>query len=151
MTESTESEPAAFEYPDEAGYPDGRGTLSQDQIVLVKEVAQPHAPAFDFEVVKDENTGTYDAIVGDREIGALTYDVAADGRLVLLATSIVPEFRQQGLATELIKRVLDDIRSQGRTITIVCPIVRAFIERNPAYRDLVDLKHPGVTKGPINR
>ena len=38
----------AFEYPDEAGYPDGIGTLSQDQAVLIDEVID--APAFDFSV-----------------------------------------------------------------------------------------------------
>jgi hypothetical protein len=67
----------AFEYPGEAGYPDGKGTLSQDQIVLIDELLDdPHAPAFDFEVVKDEKLGIYDAIVGDREVPGLTYDVA---------------------------------------------------------------------------
>lgn len=41
----------AFEYPDEAGYPDGKGTLSQDQIVLIDELLDdPHTPAFAIEV-----------------------------------------------------------------------------------------------------
>jgi predicted GNAT family acetyltransferase len=137
----------AFEFPDEAGYPDGKGTLSQDQVVLVDEVLDPHAPAFDFTVVKDEGTGSYDAIVGEREVAALTYDVAGGRRLVLLATSVFPEFRGQGIATELIRRVLDDVRAQGMTVTILCPIVRAFIDRNPGYADLVDREHPGVPTG----
>jgi uncharacterized protein len=66
---------------------------------------------------------------------------------VLLATSVFPEFRKQGIATELIRRVLDDVRTQGKTVTIMCPIVRTFIEHNPGYADLIDPKHPGVTKG----
>jgi predicted GNAT family acetyltransferase len=66
---------------------------------------------------------------------------------VLLATSVFPEFRKQGIATELIRRVLDDVRAQGKTVTIMCPIVRTFIEHNPEYADLIDPKHPGVTKG----
>jgi predicted GNAT family acetyltransferase len=137
----------AFEYPDEAGYPDGTGTLSQDQVVLIDEVVDSHAPAFDFELVKDETAGTYDAIVGDTEVGALTYDEVDGGkRLVLLATSVFPEFRKQGVATELIRRVLDDVRTRGLTVTIMCPIVRSFIDHNPVYRDLVDPDHPGVTK-----
>jgi hypothetical protein len=87
----------AFEYPDEAGYPDGIGTLSQDQAVLIDEVIDdPHAPAFDFYVVNDEKTGINEAIVGDTEIAGLTYNVAGDNRLGLLATSAFPEFRKQG-------------------------------------------------------
>ena len=59
----------------------------------------------------------------------------------------VPRVPQQGIATELIRRVLDDVRAQGKTVTIMCPIVRTFIENNPEYADLIDSKHPGVTKG----
>lgn len=148
MADPTEPTRYAFEYPDEAGYPDGKGTLSQDQAVLIDEVIDdPHAPAFDFYVVSDENTGIYEAIVGDTEIAGLPYNVAGDDRLVLLATSVFPEYRKQGIATELIRRVLDDVRTQGKTVTIMCPIVRTFIEHNPEYADLIDLEHPGVTKG----
>jgi predicted GNAT family acetyltransferase len=132
----------------EAGYPDGKGTLSQDQIVVIDERPDdPHSPAFDFTVVKDEKTGIYEAIVGDRKIAGLPYNVAGDNRLVLLATSVYPEFRKQGIATELIRRVLDDVRAQGKTVTIMCPIVRTFIEHNLEYAGLIDPKHPGVTTG----
>jgi predicted GNAT family acetyltransferase len=138
-----------FEYPDEAGYPDGTGTLTQDQVVLMDEVAEPHAPAFAFEVVDDPTTRSFDAIVGDTELGSLTYDlVDGEDRLVLLATSVFPEFRNQGIATELIGRVLDAVRQQGKTVTIFCPIVRTFIDNNPAYADLVNPEHPGVTRPP---
>ena len=140
----TGSIPFTFEYPDEAGYPDGSGTLSQDQVILMKDVLDPHVPVLDFTVVDDHETGAYEAIVGDREIAGLTYSVAGDHRLVLQATAVYPEFREQGIATELIRRVLDDVRAQGNTVTILCPIVRAFIERHPGYSDLIDPKHPGV-------
>jgi predicted GNAT family acetyltransferase len=148
MTDPTEPTRYDFEYPDEAGYPDGKGTLSQDQTVLIDEVIDdPHAPAFDFTVVNDEKAGIYEAIVGDREIAGMPYNVAGSDRLVLLATSVFPEFREQGIATELIRRVLDDVRSQEKTVTIMCPIVRTFIERHPEYAALVDPKHPGVIQG----
>jgi predicted GNAT family acetyltransferase len=136
-----------FEYPDDAGHPDGKGTLSQEQTVLIDELLDdPHAPTSDFEVVNDEEAGIYEAIIGDREIAGLSYNVADDDRLVLLAISVFPEFRQRGIATELIRHVLDDVRAQGKTVTIMCPIVRTFIESNHEYAGLVDPKHPGVTK-----
>lgn len=149
MTEPTEQTRDAIEYPDEAGYLDGKGTLSQDQAVLIDEVIDdPHVPAFDFSVVNDEKTGIYEAIVGDTEIAGLPYNVAGDDRLVLLATSVFPEYRRQGIATELIRRVLDDVRTQRKTVTVMCPIVRTFIEHNPEYADLIDPEHPGTTTGP---
>jgi predicted GNAT family acetyltransferase len=109
-------------------------------------MTDPHAPAFDFSVVNDQDAGIYEAIVGDREIAGMPYTPAGDDRLVLLATSVFPEFRKQGIATELIRRVLDDVRAQGKTATIMCPIVRAFVEHNPGYADLIDPKHPGVVR-----
>ncbi|MFJ8364352.1 GNAT family N-acetyltransferase [Streptomyces sp. NPDC093984] len=148
MTEPTDETRYAIEYPDEAGYPDGKSTLSQDQAVLIDEVIDdPHASAFDFYVVNDEKTGIYEAIVGDTEIAGLPYNVAGDDRLVLLATSVLPEYRRQGIATELIRRVLGDVRTRGKTVTIMCPIVRTFIEHNREYADLIDPEHPGVTTG----
>jgi hypothetical protein len=48
------------------------------------------------------------------------------------------------VATELVSRVLDEIRESGKKITIICPVVGKFIDRNPAYADLIDKVHPGA-------
>jgi predicted GNAT family acetyltransferase len=147
MTDPTEPTSHAPEHPDETGHSDGKGTVSKDQALLIDEVLDgPHAPALDFTVVNDEKTGTYWAMVGDREIAGLPYQVAGDDRLVLLATSVFPEFRKQGVATELIRRVLDDVRAQGKTVTVTCPVVHTFIGRNHEYAHLVDPRYPGVAK-----
>ncbi|WP_262283955.1 GNAT family N-acetyltransferase [Micromonospora sp. MA102] len=148
MTDAAEPAHYAFAYPDEAGHPDEDGTLHQDQAVLIDEViGEPHAPAFDLHVVNDEKLGIYGATVGDREVAGLPYNVAGNDRLVLLATSVIPEFRGQGIATELIRRVLNDVRGRGKTVTIMCPVVRTFIDHNPAYADLIDPEHPGAAQG----
>jgi uncharacterized protein len=148
MTDPTEPTSDASEHPDEGRHPDGNGTLSKDQALLIDEVLDgPRAPALDFTVVNDEKTGAYWAMVGDREIAGLPYEVAGDDRVVLLATSVFPEFRKQGVATELTRRVLDDVRAHGKTVTVMCPIVHAFIEHNPEYADLIDPEYPGVAKG----
>jgi predicted GNAT family acetyltransferase len=147
MTQSIDSTHFTFEYPDEAGYPDGVGTLTQDQTVLIGEMlADPRELGLDFTLVDDDAESTYEAIVGDTEVAAMPYTRAGDDRLVLLATSVFPEFRGQGVATELIRRVLDDVRRQHKTVTIMCPVVRTFIDRHPDYADLVDAQHPGVTR-----
>jgi uncharacterized protein len=133
-----------FEYPDEAGYPDGTGTLTEDQETLIDHVLDiEDKPDFDLTLVNEKENEIYDAIVGDTEIGGVTYSLTGD-RIVLLAAWVHPEFRRQGFATEMIRQVLDDVRAQRKTTTIICPIVRTFIDNHPQYEDLVDLKHPGV-------
>lgn len=145
MTDETPGEPR-FEYPDEAGYPDGAGFLSQDQKVLIGEVADdPHALGIGFTMVNEDDSNSYDAIVGDTQVATLTYERKGD-RLVLLNTTVWPEYRGQGIATELIRRVLDDVRKRGLKVTIQCPIVRTFIDHNPEYQDLVDPEHPGILR-----
>ena len=125
--------------PVEPGYPDHAGALSHDQAVLIDEViGDPPASTLDFRLVKDEKAGLYEAIAGDTAVAGLTYNTAGEGRLVLVATSVLPEFRKQGVATELIRRVLDDVRAQGKTVSTLCPIVRTFIRRNPGYADLIE-------------
>ena len=67
-------------------------------------------------------------------------------RLVLSHTAVQPRFQHQGIASALIAAALDDIRAKGKKVTIICPLVHSFIEGHPAYADLVDAEHPGVTK-----
>lgn len=122
-----------FEYPDEAGYPDGQGFLSEDQVALAGEVADTHQLGIDFYTVDNEAAQTFEAISGDTLIGGITYAASGDA-ITLLSTDVFPEFRNQGVASELIRRVLDELRSAGRTYTARCPVVRAFIERHPEYR-----------------
>jgi predicted GNAT family acetyltransferase len=147
MNDSTEANRYTLEYPDEAGYPGGVGIPDRDTAVLIDEVIDDaDVPSLEFHFAKDDKNGIYEAIIDGTAIAGLPYNVASGGRLVLLATSVFPEFRKQGVATELIRRVLEDVRAQGKTVTVMCPIVHTFIERNPGYGDLVDPKHPGVAK-----
>lgn len=133
-----------FEYPDTAGYPDGVGTLSQDQKVLIDEMLDDSSkPVPDFGLVDDEKNAVYIAFVGDTEIGGVTYSLTGT-RIALIAASVYPEFRHQGVAMEMIRRVLDQAKAQNRTVTVICPIVRTFIDSHPEYESLVDAQHPGV-------
>jgi predicted GNAT family acetyltransferase len=144
MTNDPSSARYRFEYPDQAGYPDGTGTLTQDQEALIDQLLETkEKAAFDISVVNEEENEVYTAIVGDTALGAITYSRTGN-RIVLLAAAVYPEFRRQGVATEMIRRVLDDVRTQGKTMTIICPIVRTFIDKHPQYEDLVDANHPGV-------
>lgn len=95
------------------------------------------------DVVNDPERGRWIAALGADAIGELTYRFVG-GRVVLLSTWVNHAYRNRRVATELIARVLDEIRGTGKKITIICPVVGEFIARNPQYRDLVDDVHPGA-------
>lgn len=121
------------------------GPLGEDQKALVDEVADGHDQPLELTIARDDEVGIYDATVGSQQVGGLTYNHAGE-RVVLVAVSILPQFRNQGAATTLIRHVLDDLRSQGRTATVLCPIVRTFIDKHAEYQDVVDQEHPGVVR-----
>jgi predicted GNAT family acetyltransferase len=52
-------------------------------------------------------------------------------------TEIVAHLRGQGLGAQLVRGVLDDIRSSGRSVVPHCWYVAEFVDANPDYADLV--------------
>jgi uncharacterized protein len=96
-------------------------------------------------VVRDNpESQTYDALVGDEIAGTMLYEREGP-RLVLTHTAVQNRYQHQGIATALIAAALDDIRAKGKKVTILCPLVAAFIAAHPEYADLVDPEHPGRT------
>ena len=58
-------------------------------------------------------------------------------RLVALHTEVLPEFGGRGIASALVRRVLDDARAAGETITPRCPFFVRHFQRHPEDADLV--------------
>jgi uncharacterized protein len=56
-------------------------------------------------------------------------------------TEIDPRFEHRGLATELIRAALDDVRAQRLHILPLCPFVQAFLVEHRDYLDLVEAPH----------
>jgi len=95
----------------------------------------------------DANRG--DLVITDNT-DARRYEVRIDGqlagwvdygrvrtRLVALHTEVLPEFGGRGIASALVRRVLDDARAAGQTITPRCPFFQRHFQRHPEDADLV--------------
>jgi quinol monooxygenase YgiN/predicted GNAT family acetyltransferase len=102
-----------------------------------------HDSALDLVVRDNPESQTYDAMVGDEIAGTMLYEHEGP-RLVLTHTAVQSRFQHQGIATALIAAALDDIRAKGKKVTILCPLVNAFIDAHPQYADLIDSEHPGL-------
>lgn len=94
-------------------------------------------------VSDDPDAGIYVATLGGVEAAGVVY-ARTGHRVTILATSVFPMFRGQGVAAALLSHVLDGIRSHGDTITITCPFTARFLESHPEYADLIDPELPGV-------
>ena len=95
------------------------------------------------DVINDAERGRWIATLGADAIAELSYRFVG-GRVVLLTTWVDPAARHNGVAKELITRVLNEVRESGKKITVICPVVGEFIARHPEYLDLIDKLHPGA-------
>ena len=126
--------------PSRALNPTGHSTSadSYDQRALMDEM-QTTAPAKEpsFSIALDESADLFVATKNGVEFGGVLFAEKND-RVLLLATSILPEFRGQGLAAALTRRVLDMLHAQGKNVTVKCPVFRSFVQHHPEYAGRLD-------------
>lgn len=86
----------------------------------------------------------YEAREGDTLVGWVDYGRVGK-RLVAFHTEVPPEFGGRGIAKALVRRVLDDARAAGLTITPRCPLFAAHFERHPEDADLLARRHEAAS------
>lgn len=94
----------------------------------------------DVDVVHEAGRQRYEARSGGAVVGVVDYRPAGDppgSVLVLTHTGVPPEHEGRGIASQLVRGVLDDVRGAGRTVVPACSFVAAFVQRHPEYGDLV--------------
>ncbi len=77
----------------------------------------------------------YEARVDGELAGWVEYG-RVTGRIVALHTEVLPEFGGRGIASALVRRVLDDARTAGQKVTPRCPFFVTHFERHPEDADL---------------
>jgi len=73
----------------------------------------------------------------------LTYRESPRGHRVLVHTEVPPELQGAGLASRLVKAVLDDARAHGYRIIPACQFVKAYLAKHPEYADVVGPQSTG--------
>lgn len=96
----------------------------------------------DLVITDNREGGVYEAMIGGRTAAGLVYSQVGH-RVVLMAASVLPDFRGKGVAGKLIGGVLDELRRQGKTATVSCPFTAAFVKAHPEYADVLDPRFPG--------
>lgn len=88
-------------------------------------------------VVRDNaDANRYEAWLGGSVVAFSEYRRIGD-RLVFFHTETAEASEGRGIASRLVRAALDDVRSRGLRITSKCPYVSAWLERHPAYGDLI--------------
>ena len=87
------------------------------------------------EVVNNKAHHRYELTV-DGHLAA-TYYAISDGVITFIHTEVPPELGGKGVASRLIRGALDQVRADGLKVIPQCPFVKAFIEKNASYQDLL--------------
>jgi predicted GNAT family acetyltransferase len=88
------------------------------------------------EITDNTEARRYEARLGDQLAGWVEYG-RVESRLVAFHTEVPPAFGGKGIASALVRRVLDDARAAGLKVTPRCPFFAAHFERHPEDADVL--------------
>jgi predicted GNAT family acetyltransferase len=91
-------------------------------------------------VRRNDELSRYEILVGD-DVAGFTEFATHGPQIDLLHTEVASKFEGQGLASRLIRAILDDVRARGLVAMPYCPFVRAYIGKHEEYLDLVPTEH----------
>jgi uncharacterized protein len=99
----------------------------------------PHEPKQRPTIEDVPEARRYEARIGDELVGWVDYG-RVGSRIVAFHTEVPKAYGGRGIATALVRRVLDDARAAGATVTPRCPLFAAHFERHPEDRDLLSVR-----------
>jgi predicted GNAT family acetyltransferase len=87
----------------------------------------------------DDDTAArrYRMRVNGEEVGYVEYDPIGTESLLLKHTEVAAGHEGKGYGGQLVRHVLDDLRSRGLTVVPICPYAMNFIRKHREYVDLV--------------
>ena len=87
-------------------------------------------------VVDAPQAGRFEVLV-DGEVAGFAEYRRTSSALAFTHTVIDPAFEGRGLGSVLARGALDATREAGSPVLPFCPFIRGYIQRHPAYLDLV--------------
>ena len=114
-------------------------TIDDPGAVAQTPTSTPASPTIS--VVHHADDEYYELLVDGQQAGLLVYHLIGS-RLSITHTVIEQTYRGRGLSWVLVGRALDDIRTRSVTVSNFCAVVSRFIEKNPAYADVLDAPRP---------
>jgi uncharacterized protein len=90
----------------------------------------------DVTVVHDAAASRFDAVVRGEKVGFVDYRTRGNA-VELLHTEVDPDHREDGVASDLVQGVLDQIRVEKLNVIPTCPFVASYLEDHEEYQDLL--------------
>jgi len=91
----------------------------------------------DIEVQDNAGQHRFEVLVDGELAGKAVYQ-SRPGAIIVTHSEVDPRFRGQGLANELAKQTLDQIRGRDLKVVPLCPFFAHYVEQHPEYLDMVE-------------
>ena len=91
----------------------------------------------DIEVQDNAGDHRFEVLVDGETAGKAVYQTRP-GAIVVTHSEVDPRFRGQGLASELARQTLDQIRARDLKVVPLCPFFARYVEQHPEYLDMVE-------------
>lgn len=88
-------------------------------------------------LIDDREARRYRLLAEGQEVGFVEYDPVGEDSILIKHTEVLPTHEGKGFGSQLVRRVLDDVRSRGLTVIPICPYTLNYVRRHPEYRDVV--------------
>jgi predicted GNAT family acetyltransferase len=89
----------------------------------------------DLHTVRDEERSRYEGSLDGEVVSVLAY-VRRGDLLDLVHTATEPAYRNRGLASEVTRAALEDVRRRGEKVHPSCPFAVEFLDDHPEFADL---------------
>lgn len=93
-----------------------------------------------FSLRHDSAGSVFELLDGDRVVGELNYQEAnlANGAPAwnLVHTGVRSDYRNQGLAAQLVRFTMETAAQTGRKVIPTCPYIRVWLRKNSDFQNL---------------
>ena len=86
-------------------------------------------------LIDNQEAKQYEFHIGEY-MAKIEYIIAKD-KIFLTHTEVPKKLEGQGIGTDLVKQVLEDIEKKELRLVPLCPFVAMYIKRHPEWRKLV--------------
>jgi predicted GNAT family acetyltransferase len=91
----------------------------------------------DIEVRDNPETHRFELLVDGEVAGMAAYRLR-ESAVIVTHSEVDRRFRGQGLANELARRTLDQIRERDLRVVPLCPFFARYVGEHPEYDDIVE-------------
>ncbi len=99
-------------------------------------MATPTSETLPIERIEGASKGRYVVRLEGAE-AEMTYSRAGDAMIIIDHTEVPDAMRGRSVGQALVRRAIEDARTEGRTVLPLCPFAKAQILRRPEWQDVL--------------